>query len=156
MESKGNTPAWMNVAEIDVVYKSKIMASKRPQITSSRDAYILLLKAWDDSKLDLVEEFKILLLNRARRVLGLVSISSGGMTNPIADVRLILAIALKLAAISVILSHSHPSGNIKPSQADIDLTAKIVKAATIMDIQISDHIIVTREKYYSFADEGLI
>jgi DNA repair protein RadC len=156
MERTANTPAWMNVSEIEIVYKSKVKAADRPQIKSSKDAYDLLRNTWDDNKLDLVEQFKILLLNRANRVLGLVEISTGGITGTVADPRLILGVALKSCACGLLLSHSHPSANTRPSRADEELTTKIAAAAALMDIKLLDHLIITREDYYSFSDQGLL
>jgi DNA repair protein RadC len=156
MERTANTPGWMNVSEIEIVYKSKVKAADRPVIKKSKDAYDLLLHTWNDNTLDLLEEFKVLLLNRANRVLGMINLSSGGITGTVADPRLILGAAIKAAATGIILSHCHPSGNLKPSQADEELTTKIAAAARLVDIRVLDHIIVTRDQYYSFADEGLL
>lgn len=156
MERTANSPAWTNVSEIEIVYKTKIKATDRPVIKKSRDAYDLLRQTWNDNTLDLLEEFKMLLLNRANRVLGLIQLSSGGITGTVADPRLILGAAIKAAATGIILSHCHPSGNLKPSRADEELTEKIASAARLVDVKVLDHIIVTRDQYYSFADEGLL
>ena len=83
-------------------------------------------------------------------------VSSGGITGTVADPRLILAAAIKSLAVAIVLAHNHPSGNLKPSQADEQLTAKIKEAAKYHDINVLDHIIVTPDAYYSFADEGLL
>ena len=156
MESAMNQPDWKRVAEIELVYKTKVKASERPRIRETRDAAKLLMSLWNDGKIDLVEQFKILLLNSANRVLGVVDISTGGVTGTIADPKLIFSAALKANACGIILSHNHPSGNIKPSQSDQQLTAKIREAAKYLDIKVLDHIIVTSEDFYSFADEGLL
>lgn len=103
----------------------------------------------------MLEEFKVVFLNRANRVIGVYDASSGGITGTVADPRLILAAAIKSLAVSIILSHNHPSGNLKPSKADEDLTTKIKEAAKYHDIRVIDHMIITSEGYYSFADEGL-
>ena len=102
------------------------------------------------------EEFKVMLLNRGNKVIGVYEASSGGLTGTVADPRLILAAALKSLAVSIILSHNHPSGNLKPSRADEELTQKIKVAAAYHDIKVMDHIIITSEGYYSFANEGLL
>lgn len=149
-------PNWCKVAEVELVYKTKVKASERPQIKSSQDSFSILKQIWDDNKIDLLEEFKVLLLNRANKVIGVYEASSGGITGTIADSRLILATAIKSLAVSIILSHNHPSGNLKPSTADQDLTSKIKSACLYHDIRVMDHVIVTSEGYYSFADEGLI
>lgn len=102
------------------------------------------------------EVFAVLFLNRANRIKHFEIISSGGMTGTVADPRIILKKALEEEAVSIILCHNHPSGNLKPSKADQELTEKIRQAAKYFDIQVLDHIIVSNEGYYSFADEGVI
>jgi len=156
MESTMNQQDWKKVAEIELVYKTRVKASERPVIGKSNDAAKLLMSLWNEGKIDFVEQFKILLLNRANRVLGVVDISTGGVTGTIADPKLIFSAALKANACGIILSHNHPSGNIKPSPADEQLTAKIKAAGKYLDINVLDHVIVTSENYYSFAEEGLL
>ncbi len=144
------------VSEINVTYRPKFKASERPKIASSKDVYSILYHNWDLSKIELLEQFKILLLNRANRIIGIYEVSSGGMAGTIADPKLIFSTALKACASSIILSHNHPSGNLNPSQADISLTKKLKTAGSYLDIVVLEHIIITSEGYYSFADEGLI
>jgi DNA repair protein RadC len=144
------------VAEIQLSYKPKVKASLRPKISSSSVAYKILLSSWDSSKIDFVEQFKVILLNRANKVLGILEISSGGISGTVADPKLIFAAALKAGASGVILSHNHPSSNLQPSQADISLTKKVKEGGALLEISVLDHIIVTSEGYYSFADEGLL
>ena len=98
------------------MYTSKVKAAQRPQIGSSKDAADLLQLLWEEGKIDLVEQFKVLFLNRANKVLCLFNVSSGGITGTVADPRLIYTVALKLHAVSLILAHNHPSGNLKPSR----------------------------------------
>jgi DNA repair protein RadC len=96
-------------------------------------------------------------LNKANRVLGVYPASVGGITSSIVDLRLILSIALKTLATSIVLCHSQPSGLLSPSKQDIEVTQKIKEAAKYLDIYVQDHIIISFEqKYFSFADEGLI
>lgn len=102
------------------------------------------------------EEFWILLLNRANRMIEPVKISQGGMSGTVVDVRIVLRNAILKQASSVIICHNHPSGNTKPSQQDIDITRKIKEAGTLMDIKLFDHLIVADKAYFSFADEGMI
>lgn len=156
MEQISNKEAFMNVAEIELVYKSKVKASERPVICTSSDAANVLRSLWDEGKLELVEQFKVLFLNRANKVICFYSVSSGGITGTVADPRLIFAAALKVNAIALILSHNHPSGSLKPSRADEELTQKIKGAGNLLDIKVLDHIILTSEEHYSFADEGLL
>ena len=149
-------PEWSKVAEVELVYKTNVKASERPLIKTSKDCYETLLKVWDENKMQMQEEFKVLLINQANRVTGVYEASSGGITGTVADPRLILAAALKGLAVGIVLAHNHPSGNLKPSQADEQLTAKIKTAASYHDIRVIDHIIVTTDSYYSFMDEGLL
>lgn len=144
------------VSKIELSYKTKCKASERPQITSSHDAYDILLDAWDDNSLDLCEEFKVLYANRANKVMSVCALSKGGLTGTVADPRHIIIAALEQNACSIILAHNHPSGNLKPSRADEELTVKISHAAKFLDMKVLDHIIVAREGYYSFADEGIM
>src|SRR3990170_6138764 len=105
MENVMNQQDWTQVCEIELVYKTKIKASNRPKVQSSSDIYQLLLTVWDTNLIELQEQFKVLLLNRANRVLGIYQVSSGGITGTVADPKLILAAALKAGACSIILSH---------------------------------------------------
>ncbi len=155
METKINVNE-IAVAEIELVYKSKVKASERPKINSSKDAYDIFLQSWDDNKIEFVEQFKILLLNRGNKVLGVYEVSTGGVTGTVADPRLIFAAALKANACAIILAHNHPSSNLKPSNADEQLTFKMKEGGKFLDIQILDHIIICTDGYYSMADEGLI
>ncbi|MGN6601374.1 MAG: JAB domain-containing protein [Ginsengibacter sp.] len=149
-------PEWTKVAEVELIYKSKVKASERPVIRSSKDSCDVLRQIWDQNKIELLEEFKVLLLNRGNKVIGVYDVSKGGITGTVADQRLILVTAIKTLAVSIILSHNHPSGNLKPSRADEEITSKINEAAKYHDIKVLDHIIITAEHYYSFADEGLL
>ncbi len=151
-----NFPEWTRVAEVELVYKTKVKASERPKIGSVKDCYQLLIELWNENTIEMQEEFKVILLNRGNRVIGIYEMSAGGITGTVADPRLILAAAIKSLAVSIILSHNHPSGNLKPSRADEELTQKIKYAAAYHDIRVIDHIIITSEGYYSFADEGLL
>jgi DNA repair protein RadC len=144
------------VSEINIRYRPIFKASERLQVSTSQEVYTILYNNWDIYKIELQEQFKILLLNRANKVIGIYEVSSGGMSGTIADPKLIFATALKAGASSIILSHNHPSGNLKPSQADIALTQKIIKAGSFLDIAVLDHIIITSEGYFSFQDEGII
>ncbi len=156
MEHKINKEALVNIAEIELVYRSKAKASERPLICSSSDAENVFRQLWEEGKMELVEQFKVLFLNRANKVICIYNVSSGGMTGTVADPRLIFTAALKLNAVSLILAHNHPSGALKPSKADEEITQKIKAAGSFLDIKILDHIIISSEGFYSFADEGLL
>jgi len=104
MEST-NEKRLYEVAEIQLSYKSDVRPSQRPKITGSKDAYSLLLENWDDSKIEFVEQFKVLLLNRANKVLGIFEVSNGSATGTVADPKLIFAAAIKANACGIILAH---------------------------------------------------
>jgi DNA repair protein RadC len=104
----------------------------------------------------LLEQFIVLLTNRANKVPGLFNVSSGGISGVEVDPRLVFVAALKAGASGMILSHNHSSGNLEPSQPDRDLTKKISQGCKILDIVLLDHVILTAEGYFSFADEGIL
>ena len=156
MEETTKALELFQIAEVELIYKTKVKASQRPIILTSRDAYNVFLQTWDENKINLQEEFKVLFLNRANKVLGIYEVSSGGITGTVADPRLIFIAALKAAACSIFLAHNHPSGSLKPSRADEELTEKIKYGGKFLDIHLLDHIIISAEGYYSFADEGLL
>ena len=145
------------VTEITVAYVPFKSANDAPVIITSTDAAALFLEAFNRNTMALQEQFLVMYLNRANRVLGVFKASNGGITGTVADPRLILGTALKIAAVSLVLAHNHPSGNLKPSRADQELTTKIKEAAKFMDIQLLDHLILDPTGgYFSFADEGLM
>ena len=156
MEKLQGQISLFQVSEINISYKPKFKACERPQISCSKDLYNILFNNWDQNKLELQEQFKIIILNRANKVLGISEVSTGGFAGTVADPKVIFSTALKACASSIILSHNHPSGNLKPSQADLNLTRKIKNGGELLDIAILDHLIITAESYFSFADEGLI
>lgn len=156
MEQLMNLSVLNMVAEVELVYKNKVKPSERPIVKSSKDCYDLLRLTWDENKIEFVEQFKVVLMNRAQKVLGIYELSTGGVAGTVADPKLIFMAALKANACNLILSHNHPSGNPKPSRADEELTKKIKEAGMYLDIKVLDHIIVTSEGYYSFADEGVL
>lgn len=143
------------LSEISINYKPNTRLSELPKITNSRDAIKHFREVWSD-KLQYIEETYLLMLNRANKVLGFSKISIGGTAGTVVDIKVIFQTALKVNASSIILCHNHPSGNLKPSEMDIKLTKNIKEAGKIMDIALSDHLILTDEGYFSFADEGMI
>jgi len=102
------------------------------------------------------EEFWIIYLNNSNKVLSKSQLSKGGITGTVVDVRLVFKSAIELGAVSIILSHNHPSGNLNPSEADRQITQKLKLAGQSLDIRILDHLIVTETAYYSFSDEGIL
>ncbi len=144
------------VAEITLSYYPDINIRDCQKINSSQDAERLFRENWNDAQIGFVEEFKIMLLNRTNRVLGLSSISKGGVSGTVADPKIIFGLALKAVASGLIVAHNHPSGNLKPSQADLVLTNKLKEAGHLLDIALLDHIILTPDSYTSLADEGYL
>jgi len=144
------------VAEVEVSYKSNYNITERPKINSSRNAYQILVQHWQLGKIELLEEFKVILLNTSNRVLGIVDISVGGVSGTLVDPKIIFAVALKTNSSKLILSHNHPSGNLTPSEADKRLTQKLKEGGKLLDIEVCDHIIVTNHSYFSFADECMM
>jgi DNA repair protein RadC len=133
--------------------RKELDPDEKPRITSSNDAYQIV----SSHLVDLPhEEFWLLVLNRANRVVRKYQISQGGVAGTVADPKIIFKIALEELASGIIIAHNHPSGNLNASQADIDLTKKIKEGARLLEIQLLDHIIVAGQKYFSFADEGLL
>ena len=150
----GEAKALTIVAALELGRRRKELDSReKTKVTGSKDVYDLI-------KADLLdighEEFWILLLNRANRVIKKAQVSLGGVAGTVADPKIIFKLALDDLASGVILAHNHPSGNLTASQADLDLTKKLKDAGKLLDIQVLDHLIVAGQKYFSFADEGLM
>jgi DNA repair protein RadC len=143
----------MKISEISVSYLGS--KEKKLKVTNSKDSFEILLDSWDKNIIELQEEFKVLLLNRGNQVLGVYSMSKGGVSGTIVDAKLVFSVALKCNASSIIIAHNHPSGSLTPSEADKRLTQKLKKASQYLDIVLLDHIIVTKEDFYSFSDNGL-
>ena len=126
---------------------------EKPVVQTSKDIAQYLKAVLKDFT---YEVFAVLFLNRANKINHFEIISRGGITATVADPRIILKKALEEDATSIVLSHNHPSGSLKPSKADKELTKKIIEAAKYLDINVIDHIIVSEEGYYSFADDGIL
>ncbi len=145
------------VNEIRISYCEKLGVIDSEPVTVSANVAKLLYENWDKSTIGLQESFKILLLNNANKVKGTYQASTGGITGTLVDLRLLFAVVLKTASTAIILAHNHPSGTLKPSKADEELTQKIQKAGQLFDIKVLDHlIIVPTGTYYSFSDNGLL
>jgi len=145
-----------NVAEVKLRYSSRVKASDRAQIKCSQEANTLIRKFWEDD-MEHIESMKLILLNRSNRVLGIANISTGGSAGTICDPKVVFQYALKANASSFILVHNHPSGNLKSSRADENITDQIKKAGKLLGIQLLDHLIITpHDGYLSMADEGLL
>ncbi len=124
-----------------------------PQVSDSRTVYELLHPLMSDLQ---HEEFWVLYLNQSNKVIDRWLASKGGITSTLVDVRLVLKKALEVGAVSIILSHNHPSGKREPSAQDHELTERMKEAARTLDLKVLDHIIIADQKYFSFADEGII
>jgi len=149
----GKSKAVAIIAALELGIRKNMTNNKKITIKQSSDVASYLQAEFGHRQL---ECFVVVYLNRANNIIQQELISEGGITGTVADPRIILKKALDHHAVSIILCHNHPSGNLKASKADEQLTNKIKSAAAFLDIQVMDHIIVSEEGYYSFADEGLI
>ena len=140
------------VGEVELSYKPQFKSLH--QVTCSEDAYKYLLPTYKEGTICYKEYFKVLFLNQSNQVLGYTLISEGGITETCADVRVILQAALLTNSVAIILAHNHPSGSIKPSRQDMEITKQVKEAARLMRIIVTDNLILTDTGYYSFADEG--
>lgn len=147
-----------------VLYKSKLDRYElrkvaedfpRAKICGSKDSETYIRQFYFED-LEVYESFFILLLNRNNGTIGYAKISQGGISGTVVDVKIIAKYAVESLATAVILAHNHPSGNLSPSDADIQITTRIQSALKTLDIQCLDHIILTAESYFSFTDNGLI
>jgi len=145
-----------SISQIELSYKVGKALIEFPKITCSQDCVDALRESWDAGKIEFVEQFKVVLLNRANRILGIYELSTGGVSGTVADPKLVFSAALLACASGIILSHNHPSGSLSPSAADIQATKKMKEAGKLLDIEVLDHVILTAEGYYSFADNGEI
>ncbi len=145
----------IQISEVKLTYQSKVKSSDRVKISNAQDAFIVFYDHWDHDVIEHIEEFKILLLNRANRILGMASLFKGGGSGTVIDQKVIYQYSLKANAHQIILAHNHPSGNLNPSEADISITRKIKEGAQLLNITLLDHLIISPDKFfYSFADEG--
>jgi len=144
------------VCEATIVYRTKLKMRELPKIASSLDAYNHVRPFYEQQDFENKEYFFVTLINNANRVMATLKISEGGITGTVVDARIVFMAALISGATSIILSHNHPSGNLKPSQADIDLTRKVKDAGKLLEIKLLDHLIVCEDGYCSLADENLL
>ena len=142
------------IAEVKMSYSPKIDISIAPKITGSADAAKCFSQDWED--VQYIERFKVMLLTRSNKVKGIISISQGGLTACIVDTKILLQAALLSNSAGIIVAHNHPSGNLDPSAADKKITQTIKEACKFQDIALLDHLIITANGFYSFADDGLL
>ena len=140
------------VGEVELSCKPKF--KNLHKIVSSEDAYKYLLPTYKEGTICYKEYFKVLFLNQANQVLGYTLISEGGITETSVDVRVILQAALLTNSMALVLAHNHPSGNLRPSRQDMEITKQVKEAAKLIRITVIDHLILTDAGYYSFSDEG--
>jgi DNA repair protein RadC len=150
----GHIKAMAIVAALELGRRRRELSPEsRPRLSKSADAFDLLKPVLLDIP---HEEFWIILVNRANRLIKFSQVSQGGVAGTVADPKIIFKMALEELASGIILAHNHPSGNLSASPADIELTRKLSAGARLLEIQVLDHIILAGQKYFSFADEGLI
>lgn len=150
----GEAKAINILAALELGRRSKVaVADEKPRIVSSSDVWNLVGKSLPQYD---VEVFWIIFLNNANKVIDKSMISKGGIDSTVVDIRVIFRLAVEKMATSMVLIHNHPSGNLTPSREDINLTTRIVKGAEIMNVKVLDHLIISKEDYYSFADNGLL
>lgn len=142
------------VNEIKLSYSRKGNCER--SIASSRDAMEIFREHFDADELDYRESFFALYLNQANKVLGIKKISESGISSTLVDVRIVLQAALLCNASGIIVAHNHPSGNLNPSSSDIKMTTQIKEACKVMNMTLLDHVILTSDSHYSFADDGMI
>nr|WP_314544553.1 JAB domain-containing protein [uncultured Empedobacter sp.] len=144
----------MKVSEIKISYMNEV--DEKIKVIGSSEVYQVLKANWDLDTIELQEEFKILLLNQGNQVLGIKSMFKGGINTCSIDVRLIMGMALKANASALVITHNHPSGNLNASESDKRITSKIKECCELFDIRLLDHIIMAKNSYLSFADEGIL
>ena len=144
----------MEIAEIKVSYSTN--QTDKIKLTDCKAVFEFILSNWNIDIIEFQEECKVILLNRANFVLGIYNLSKGGISGTVVDIRIILSVALKCNASGIILVHNHPSGNIKPSEADKQITRKLKDACVLLDVSLLDHLIITRNSFFSFTESGLI
>ena len=144
----------MKVSEIKISYMNEV--DEKITVMGSSEVYQVLKATWDLDTIELQEEFKILLLNQGNQVLGIKSMFKGGINTCSIDVRLIMGMALKANASALVITHNHPSGNLNASESDKRITSKIKECCELFDIRLLDHIIMAKNSYLSFADEGIL
>ena len=151
-----NKTSVLKPPEIKIIIRNRIKADNRIKINSSAIAFKNLLEIWDMDTIELMEQSKIILLDRQLRMIGISHISTGGTNMCICDPKIVFAVALKSRASSIILAHNHIYGDTEPSRADFLYTTNIAASGKILDIDILDHLIISKHKYYSFRDNDVM
>lgn len=144
----------ISAPEIEISYRNNVKPKDRIKVHCSSMAFAMFLAQWDMNKIELVEQFSVMYLDRNSSCLGIATIASGGISTCQVDPKIIFGSALKARASAIIFAHNHPSGSLTPSQADIALTHKLICGGALLDVSVPDHLIITPDDYYSFADDG--
>lgn len=144
----------MEVAEIKVSYSTNQV--DKIKLTNCTEVFEFILSKWDMDIIEFQEECKIILVNRANFVLGIYNLSKGGITGTVVDIRVILSVTLKCNASGIILVHNHPSGNLKPSEADRKITRRLKEACDLLEISLLDHFIISGTEFFSFAQDSFL
>ena len=150
------SPVSAHFAEVSLRYSPKADQSMLPKLCTPEDVYRFLLAIWDMDTLEISESFYVLLFNNKNKLLGWSKISLGSKSATVVDVSHVVTLALLGNASKVVIAHNHPSGETRASSADIKITGRILQALELHDITLNDHLIVTREEYYSFRENNLI
>jgi DNA repair protein RadC len=145
---------WPTIPEVKLTLELRPLID-RPQCTTSIEADAQL-RPWFAEEMETRERFLVLMLDRGNRATGIYTAGIGGLSGTVADPKLIFCAALKCLASAIVLGHNHPSGQLRPSEEDLRLTRKLVEAGKLLDICVHDHLILTREGFYSFADMGML
>ena len=140
---------------VELIYKTSIKSTDRIRINDAGDVYLLAKEILED-RMEHHEEVYLILLNQASKILGVALVSRGGVCNTVVDLRIIFQTAILANASRIILVHNHPSGNLKPSLQDDKITKRVYQVASILGIELTDHLIISEESYYSYAIEGRI
>lgn len=140
----------------EITLKYTTSGIQKTKIANSQDSYNLFKQMYDSDTIEYCESSIVIYLNRANKTIGWQKVSQGGLTGTVIDIRIVMATALKSGATNIIISHNHPSENLQPSEADNALTIKLKNACNILEINLLDHLIITNNGYYSYADEGKI
>lgn len=136
-----------HIAEVELIYRNQTPYRQRPKIKSPEDAALILRRLWDDNKIELLEQAKLMLLDRNMACLGVSDLATGGVSGCVIDPVIVYATAIKAKASAIILAHNHPSGNLAPSKADRALTDKIIEGGRILGIEMHDHLIMTKDGF---------
>lgn len=142
------------VNEVELIYRTRY-AGERPTVMNSASADAIL-RPYLDPIMETYEVFYVLMLDRGNRAKSIYKASQGGLHGTVADPKLIFSAALKCLASAIVLCHNHPSGQLRPSEEDIRLTRKLLEGGRLLDIVVQDHLILTRNGYYSFSDNGMM